>query len=94
MKLSRLSILAVAALTCAAFAISCESSTSSLAPYWADGSDVDGSGLNDGNGLKGDGFTGDGERGAAHGGRCEERETGKFHIRFSFMFWFRFGLSL
>ena len=55
MKLSRLSILAVAALTCAAFAVSCESSTSSLDPYWADGSgDVDGAGLKGGgNGLNG-----------------------------------------
>ena len=57
MKLSRLSILAVAALTCAAFAISCESDTSSLAPYWADGSDVDGAGLNGGD-AHGDGGIG------------------------------------
>ncbi len=60
MKLSRLSILAVAALSCAAFAISCESDdASALAPFWADGSDVDGAGLNggNGNGLNGgDGF--------------------------------------
>ena len=60
MKLSRLSILAVAALSCAAFAISCESDdASALAPFWADG-DVDGgAGLNggNGNGLNGgDGF--------------------------------------
>ncbi len=65
MKFSRLSILAVAALSCAAFAISCESDdTSALAPFWADG-DVDGdamkgggTGLNDdfGNG----GLTGGG----------------------------------
>ena len=60
MKLSRLSILAVAALSCAAFAISCESDdANSLAPFWADG-DVDGgAGLNggNGNGLNGgDGF--------------------------------------
>ena len=52
MKFSRFSILAVAALSCAAFAISCETDTSSLDPYWADG-DVDGAGLNGGNG---DGF--------------------------------------
>ena len=59
MKLSRLSILAVAALSCAAFAISCESDDSSaLAPFWADG-DVDGAGLNDG-GNGGKGFGGDG----------------------------------
>ena len=60
MKLSRLSILAVAALSCAAFAISCESAdANSLAPFWAD-DDVDGgAGLNggNGNGLNGgDGF--------------------------------------
>ena len=58
MKLSRLSILAVAALSCAAFAISCESDdANSLAPFWSDG-DVDGgAGLKDGNGLNGgDGF--------------------------------------
>ena len=60
MKLSRLSILAVAALSCAAFAISCESDdASALAPFWVDG-DVDGgAGLNggNGNGLNGgDGF--------------------------------------
>ena len=55
MKLSRLSILAVAALTCAAFAISCESDDPrhAIAPFWTDG-DVDGSGLNGGNGF-GDG---------------------------------------
>lgn len=62
MQLSRLSILAVAALTCAAFAISCESDDprNAVAPFWADG-DVDGSGLNgggrggfgDGSGLNG-----------------------------------------
>ena len=62
MKLSRLSILAVAALSCAAFAISCESDdANSLAPFWADG-DVDGgAGLNgaNGSGLNGgDGFGG------------------------------------
>ena len=35
MKLSRLSILAMAALSCAAFAISCESDdASALAPFW------------------------------------------------------------
>lgn len=50
MKLSRLSILAVAALTCAAFAISCESDdASALAPFWADG-DVDGDALKNGKG--------------------------------------------
>jgi peptidoglycan-associated lipoprotein len=59
MKLSRLSILAVAALSCAAFAISCESDdNSALAPFWADGSAVDGDALKggNGNGLNGDGF--------------------------------------
>lgn len=59
MKLSRFSILAVAALSCAAFAVSCESDdASALAPFWADG-DVDGDALNGGrggNGLNGDGF--------------------------------------
>ena len=59
MKLSRLSILAVAALSCAAFAISCESDdASALAPFWADG-DVDGDAMKggNGNGLNGgDGF--------------------------------------
>ena len=57
MKLSRLSILAVAALTCAAFAISCESDDprNAVAPFWADG-DVDGGdGLNGGRGGFGDG---------------------------------------
>jgi len=59
MKLSRLSIFAVAALTCTAFAVSCESDDPSkaVAPFWTDG-DVDGdgagSGLNGGNGF-GDG---------------------------------------
>ena len=45
MKFSRFSILAVAALTCTAFAVSCESDDPSkaVAPFWADG-DVDGSG--------------------------------------------------
>ena len=60
MKLSRLSILAVAALTCAAFAISCESDDPrhAIAPFWTDG-DVDGGAdLNGGNG-NGNGF-GDG----------------------------------
>ena len=53
MKLSRLSILAVAALSCAAFAISCESDdASALAPFWADG-DVDGDALNGGKGPNG-----------------------------------------
>ena len=61
MKFTRLSILAVAALSCAAFAISCESDdASALAPFWADG-DVDGDALKggsgNGNGLNGgDGF--------------------------------------
>ncbi|MBR4716612.1 MAG: OmpA family protein [Lentisphaeria bacterium] len=60
MKLSRLSILAVATLTCAAFAISCESNDprNAIAPFWTDG-DVDGSGLNGDGSLNGDGF-GDG----------------------------------
>lgn len=53
MKLSRLSILAVAALSCAAFAISCESDDPrhAIAPFWTDG-DVDGAdgSLNGGNG--------------------------------------------
>ena len=58
MKFSRLSILAVAALTCAAFAVSCESDDprNAIAPFWTDG-DVDGAGLNGGNGGgSGDGF--------------------------------------
>ena len=61
MKLSRLSILAMAALSCAAFAISCESDDSSaLAPFWADGSSVDGDALKNGggNGFGDDGFGG------------------------------------
>lgn len=61
MKLSRFSILAVAALTCTAFAVSCESDDPSkaLAPFWVDG-DVDGSGAGAGlNGGNGSGF-GDG----------------------------------
>jgi len=61
MKLSRFSILAVAALTCTAFAVSCESDDPSkaLAPFWADG-DVDGDGAGAGlNGGNGSGF-GDG----------------------------------
>ena len=51
MKLSRLSILAVAALSCTAFAVSCESDDPSraVAPFWTDG-DVDGAALNDGKG--------------------------------------------
>jgi peptidoglycan-associated lipoprotein len=62
MKFSRLSILAVAALSCAAFAISCESNDPqhAIAPFWTDG-DVDGDGLNGGNGgsgLDGNGFNG------------------------------------
>ena len=61
MKLSRLSILAVAALTCAAFAISCESDDprNAIAPFWTTGDvDGDGAGLNGGNGGNGfgDGF--------------------------------------
>ena len=70
MKLPRLSLLAAAALCCAAFAISCESDDprNAIAPFWTDG-DVDGDGLNGGEfggdaGLQGgDGFgfgTGDG----------------------------------
>ena len=66
MKLPRLSLLAAAALCCAAFAISCESDDprNAIAPFWTDG-DVDGgNGLNGGNGgatgglngLNGDGF--------------------------------------
>ena len=55
MKLFRLSILAVAALSCAAFAISCESDdASALAPFWADG-DVDGDALTGGRGPNGGG---------------------------------------
>ena len=59
MKFSRLSILAVAALTCTAFAVSCESDDPSkaVAPFWADGDvdgDANGAGLNGGNGF-GDG---------------------------------------
>jgi len=59
MQLSRLSLLAVAALTCAAFAISCESDDprNAIAPFWTDG-DVDG-GLNGGGGFgDGSGLTG------------------------------------
>ena len=61
MKLSRLSILAVATLTCAAFAISCESNDprNAIAPFWVDGNVDDGS-LNGGNGLNGDGLNGNG----------------------------------
>ena len=57
MKFSRLSILAVAALTCTAFAVSCESDDPSkaVAPFWADG-DVDGNGPTGGKGLNDDGF--------------------------------------
>ena len=54
MKISRLSILAVAALTCTAFAVSCESDDPSkaVAPFWTDGDvDGDGAGLNGGNGF-------------------------------------------
>ena len=67
MKLSRLSILAVSALTCAAFAISCESDDPrhAIAPFWVDG-DVDGAGLNGGDaGLRGgDGFDSESAPGA------------------------------
>ena len=61
MKLSRLSILAVATLTCAAFAISCESNDprNAIAPFWVEGNVDDGS-LNGGNGLNGDGLNGNG----------------------------------
>ena len=62
MKFSRFSILAVAALTCAAFAVSCESDDPSraVAPFWTDGDvDGDGSGLN-GAGLNGGNGFGDG----------------------------------
>ena len=62
MKFSRFSILAVAALACAAFAVSCESDDPSraVAPFWTDGYvDGDGSGLN-GAGLNGDNGFGDG----------------------------------
>ena len=76
MKLSRLSILAVAALTCAAFAISCESDDPrhAIAPFWVDG-DVDGADLNGGgkggNGGKGfddGGFDLNGDAGLRPGG--------------------------
>ena len=75
MKLSRFSILAVAALTCTAFAVSCESDDPSkaVAPFWADG-DIDGSALNGGNGGKGgkgfgdDGFDLNGDAGLRPGG--------------------------
>ena len=61
MKLSRLSILAVATLTCAAFAISCESNDprNAIAPFGVEGNVDDGS-LNGGNGLNGDGLNGNG----------------------------------
>ena len=54
MKLPRLSLLAAAALCCAAFAISCESDDprNAIAPFWTDG-DVDGDGLNGGKGGAG-----------------------------------------
>ena len=58
MKLSRFSILAVAALTCTAFAVSCESDDPSkaVAPFWVDG-ELDGSGLSGGRGNgSNDGF--------------------------------------
>lgn len=56
MKFFRFSLLAVAALTCTAFAVSCESDDPSkaVAPFWVDG-DVDGSGLNGGGNGFGDG---------------------------------------
>ena len=59
MKFFRFSILAVAALTCTAFVVSCESDDPSkaVAPFWTDG-DVDGSGLN-GSGLNGGNGFGD-----------------------------------
>ena len=57
MKFSRFSILAVAALTCTAFAVSCESDDPShaVAPFWTDG-DVDGDGadLTGGKGFNND----------------------------------------
>ena len=57
MKLSRISILAVAALTCAAFAISCESDDprNAVGPFWAGGDVNGGDGLNGGRGGFGDG---------------------------------------
>jgi len=60
MKLPRISLLAAAAVCCAAFAISCESDDprNAIAPFWIDG-DVDGSG----NGL--DGLNGGGKGGNA-----------------------------
>ena len=60
MKLPRLSLLAAAALCCAAFAISCESDDprNAIAPFWTDG-DVDGgNGLNGGNGGANGGLNG------------------------------------
>ena len=61
MKLPRLSLLAAAALCCAAFAISCESDDprNAIAPFWTDG-DVDGNGLNGGRGGNGSGLNGGG----------------------------------
>ena len=61
MKFSRLSILAVAALSCAAFAISCESDEprNAIAPFWVNGDvDGDGAGLNGRNGGNGFGLNG------------------------------------
>ena len=61
MKFSRLSILAVAALSCAAFAISCESDEprNAIAPFWTNGDvDGDGAGLNGRNGENGFGLNG------------------------------------
>ena len=59
MKFIRFSILAVAALTCTAFAVSCESDPSkAVAPFWTDG-DADGAGGN-GSGLNGGNGFGDG----------------------------------
>lgn len=72
MKLSRFSILAVAALTCTAFAVSCESDdpSNAIAPFWVDGDvDGDGSGLNGGNGSGfGDGSGLDGGDAGLRGG--------------------------
>ena len=50
MKLPRLSLLAAAALCCAAFAISCESDDprNAIAPFWIDGDVEGGNGLNNG----------------------------------------------
>ena len=87
MKFSRFSILAVAALTCTAFAVSCESDDPSkaVAPFWADG-DVDGSGLNGGrgNGLNGGGFGdlngGDAGLRPGNGGGFGDLNDGSFDV--------------